>query len=264
MVDVTLSVTVPDPSPGTVHVAGSFHSFAGSPYPEWDPAGIALTDTGGGVHEVTLTLPDFAMFEYKYTRGAWEAVEKEADGVTEVPNRGLTVDYGSSGTQTVSDTVVNWRDPLVVSVTPADAAMGVDPAATVAVEWNQAMPADPSGFLTVLDASNSAVAGSFTYDNVTFTHTFTPDNPLPNGEYTVEATGATDDAGGDSQLVASVTVFTVFAEAAYDFNSDGHITPSDVLYVINRVGGTDMTADVDGDSDVDADDVTFMYSILGN
>ena len=266
MIDVTLSVTVPDPSPGTVHVAGNFDSFAASPYPGWDPAGIALTDTGGGVWEVTLTLPDFTTFDYKYTRGAWEAVEKEADGVTEVPNRNLTVVYGGSGTQSVSDTIVNWRDPLVVSVTPADGTTGLASGTVVSLEWNQAMPADPGSGVTVTGpgSGGGAVAGTFSYDNTTFTHTFTPDNPLADGEYTVTASGTIDDAGGDSQLVDNVTTFTVFANAAYDFNNDSHIGPTDVIYVVNRVGTSDMSADVDSDSDVDSDDVNFMYSILGN
>ena len=113
------------------------------------------------MHEVTLTLPDFASFDYKYTRGTWETVEKEADGVTEVPNRGLTVDYGSSGTQTVSDTVVNWRDPLVVDVSPPDGANGLGSGTVVTLEWNQAMPADPGSGVTVTGpgSGGGAVAG---------------------------------------------------------------------------------------------------------
>jgi len=40
--------------------------------------------------------------------GTWDNVEKDA-GCGEISNR-LTLSYGSNGTQTVNDTVLNWRN----------------------------------------------------------------------------------------------------------------------------------------------------------
>ncbi len=49
-----------------------------------------------------------------------------------------------------------------------------------------------------------------------------------------------------------------------DMNNDGIVSPTDVIYVINRLESTDFTADADGDSDVDIDDVTAVSNALGN
>ena len=57
-----------------------------------------------------MTFPDGATPQYKYTRGSWEAVEKDA-GCGEIPNRTLTMtDYAADGTQAATDTVGKWRD----------------------------------------------------------------------------------------------------------------------------------------------------------
>ena len=47
--------------------------------------------------------------QYKFTRGTWEAVEKDA-GCGEIPNRTITATFGTDGTQLVEDTVEKWRD----------------------------------------------------------------------------------------------------------------------------------------------------------
>jgi hypothetical protein len=58
---------------------------------------------------ITIAFDDAAQPQYKFTRGSWEAVEKDA-GCGEIPNRTITVDFGAGGTQTVADTVAKWRD----------------------------------------------------------------------------------------------------------------------------------------------------------
>ena len=47
--------------------------------------------------------------QYKYTRGTWEAVEKDT-GCGEIPNRTFTVEYGTDATQLVDLEVGKWRD----------------------------------------------------------------------------------------------------------------------------------------------------------
>jgi hypothetical protein len=47
--------------------------------------------------------------QYKYTRGTWDAVEKD-DACAEIANRTITVSFGDGGTAQVADTVAKWRD----------------------------------------------------------------------------------------------------------------------------------------------------------
>jgi hypothetical protein len=47
--------------------------------------------------------------QYKYTRGSWTYVEKGA-ACEEIDNRAATVVYGTDGTMTLEDTVLNWRN----------------------------------------------------------------------------------------------------------------------------------------------------------
>ena len=58
---------------------------------------------------ITLPFTEGDAPQYKYTRGSWEAVEKDA-GCGEIPNRTVTVTYGSEGAQDVPGTVETWRD----------------------------------------------------------------------------------------------------------------------------------------------------------
>jgi hypothetical protein len=64
---------------------------------------------GDGQWAITLEFEDGTPLEYKYTRGSWEAVEKDA-GCGEIANRTLTVEPGSDGTLRVEDAVEKWRD----------------------------------------------------------------------------------------------------------------------------------------------------------
>ncbi|MEL6271560.1 MAG: dockerin type I domain-containing protein, partial [Chloroflexota bacterium] len=71
--------------------------------------------------------------------------------------------------------------------------------------------------------------------------------------------GANDNAAG-------------FAGAAYvfapplpepDVDGNGLVTPADAIYVINRIGTGDLTADVNGDGIVDVTDVNLVIAALG-
>jgi len=52
---------------------------------------------------------DGTTIQYKYSRGTWDAVEKDK-GCGEIPNRTMTADYGASQQQLVQDQVAKWRD----------------------------------------------------------------------------------------------------------------------------------------------------------
>ena len=58
---------------------------------------------------ITLTGLESTQIEYKFTLGDWDHVEKGAS-CDEIGNRMLTLTYGIDGTQTVNDTVLNWRN----------------------------------------------------------------------------------------------------------------------------------------------------------
>jgi Starch binding domain len=85
-----------------VHIAGSFPA----PYPQWDPASLPMTRVDATHWTITLDILEGTNVEYKYALGDWDHVEK-GGACEEINNRTLTV--GSSPTQTVSDTVANWR-----------------------------------------------------------------------------------------------------------------------------------------------------------
>jgi hypothetical protein len=59
--------------------------------------------------EITLTFPEATALQYKYARGSWDAVEKDA-GCGELPNRELTVQHGTAGAFAQADEVAKWRD----------------------------------------------------------------------------------------------------------------------------------------------------------
>ncbi len=107
-----LNVTVPAPVEGavgrSVYVAGTLSRLIGG-LPDWNPGGVVLTQVDATHWTVTLIGQESTQIEYKYTLGSWDFVEK--DGTCgEIGNRQLTLSYGVSGTQTVEDTVANWRN----------------------------------------------------------------------------------------------------------------------------------------------------------
>jgi glycosidase len=102
-VAVTLLVTVPDYTPPdeTVYIAGDFQG--------WDPGATPMERLDATTWTITLTFTEGQDPQYKYTRGSWEAVEKD-DGCGEIPNRTFTVTHGTDARQELSDQVGKWRD----------------------------------------------------------------------------------------------------------------------------------------------------------
>jgi alpha-glucosidase len=95
-VAVTFEVHAPTDTPMTssIHVATSATAWAHTP----------LAWVAPGVARGTVTVPRGEWFDYKFTRGGWETVEK-LTGCTEVTNRHR---FGAAATQV--DTVATWRD----------------------------------------------------------------------------------------------------------------------------------------------------------
>ena len=110
-VTVTFNVTVPASTDATghdVHLAGTL-SALDPPGPDWDPTATALTRVDATHWTITLHGVEATQLQYKYVLGDWNYVEKDGS-CGEINNRLLTLSYGSTGTQTVNDTVQNWRN----------------------------------------------------------------------------------------------------------------------------------------------------------
>ena len=110
-VTVTFNVTVPATTDATglsVYIAGSLGRLDGN-LPEWDPGGVGLTQIDATHWTITLTGDEGTDIEYKYTLGSWDYIEK-GSGCDELSNRQLVLIYGSDGSLTVYDTVLNWRN----------------------------------------------------------------------------------------------------------------------------------------------------------
>ena len=78
-------------------------------YPQWDPAAVSLTRVDATHWTITFTGKESTQIAYKYTLGDWDHVEKDGS-CAEISDRQLTLSYGASGHQTVSDTIANWRN----------------------------------------------------------------------------------------------------------------------------------------------------------
>lgn len=108
-VAVTFTVTVPATTDSTgkaVHIAGTLSSLGGT---DWDPTGGTMTRVDATHWTITLQGEETTSVQYKYVLGDWNYVEK-GPSCEELDNRVMTIDYGTNGTQTVSDTVANWRN----------------------------------------------------------------------------------------------------------------------------------------------------------
>lgn len=102
LVEVTFDVTLPESTPlgDTIYVAGNFQG--------WDPSATPLTRDSATHAHGTITTTQGNALEFKFTRGAWERVEKAAD-CSEVANRTAT----ATGNMTLPVTVANWSDICV-------------------------------------------------------------------------------------------------------------------------------------------------------
>ena len=102
-VAVTFTVKLPPSTPpgDTVFIAGDFQG--------WNPGATPMTKVDATTWTISVPFTEGDPPQYKYTRGTWEAVEKDA-GCGEIANRTFDVAYGDDGTQQIEDTVEKWRD----------------------------------------------------------------------------------------------------------------------------------------------------------
>jgi alpha-glucosidase len=102
-VDLEFMVALPPGTPaGTVYLATSARG--------WTPDGLALMPSADGTSASgRLTVPEGTLVLYKYTRGAWGAVEASG-GCADLANRTLLAGWASGGSIARSDTVAAWRD----------------------------------------------------------------------------------------------------------------------------------------------------------
>ena len=114
-VSVTFRVTVPASTDGTgraVTIAGTLDRLDGG-HPQWSPGATPLSRDDATTWSRTFTGLEGTQLAYKYVlddgAGDWTYVEKDA-GCGEIPDRQLTLAYGSGGEQLVEDEALNWRN----------------------------------------------------------------------------------------------------------------------------------------------------------
>ena len=128
-VRVTFSVTVPEYTPPNdlVYLAGNFNG--------WDPGAQPMVKVGPYEWRFSLQLLKNSNYEYKYSRGSWSSVEKDANG-EEIPNRKVTV---SDTDLLLQDVVASWADihsPIEIKNTPPVLTFYNDqPQHCVAITW---------------------------------------------------------------------------------------------------------------------------------
>ncbi len=103
-VQITFRVTVPEETPedDIVYVAGDLEDAFGG---YWNPAGRALERLDTNRWTTTFEAPRGVTFSFKFTRGSWATVEKDAQG-GEIANRVADADAN----QTLEFTVARWAD----------------------------------------------------------------------------------------------------------------------------------------------------------
>ncbi len=203
LVYVTFEITVPDWTPGVVYIVGG-HPVVG----DWNPGAMPMTMVSDTMWAYSANILDGTSFEFKITRGNWETVMKGADGNEELANLPITVDYGMDGTQLYEYTVLNWRDPIVISTTPADGETDVPVDTSIVVTWSQAMAAAACPAVWIEPNPADLIPVTCSFDTDTNEMTITPTESLPSlATIGVGLTGL-GDAGGDTQQVSYPLFFT--------------------------------------------------------
>ena len=133
---------------------------------------------------------------------------KGADGNEELANLPITVDYGTTGTQTYAYTVLNWRDPIVVATSPVNGATDVPIDASIVVTWSQVMAAATCPDVWVEPNTTDLIPVTCSFDPAIYEMTITPIGDLPSLSLIGVGLSGLQDAGGDTQQVSYPLFFT--------------------------------------------------------
>lgn len=94
---------------------------------DWcDPQEIPLHRISPTTWERTITLPEGATVQYRYTRGSLQLSEWSGPDMP-MPERQIEIVHGQDGRILLNDYVVYWRDPLVIFQQPSPGATLLDP-----------------------------------------------------------------------------------------------------------------------------------------
>ena len=203
LVAVTFEISVPEWTPGTVYIVGG-HPAVG----DWNPSAVPMTKVNNTLWTYTADILDGTAFEFKITRGNWETVMKGADGNEELVNLPITIDYGTTGTQTYAYTVLNWRDPIVLDTSPVNGTTDVALDTSIVVTWSQAMAAGACPNVWAEPDPTNLIPVTCSFDTLTNEMTITPTSAFsPSAIIGVGLSGLVD-AGGDTQQVSFPLFFT--------------------------------------------------------
>ncbi|MBN1260747.1 MAG: Ig-like domain-containing protein, partial [Anaerolineae bacterium] len=156
--------------------------------------------------------------QYKFTRGNWDMVENWGDLVGE-ENRRAVIEYGATGVMTITNTIHNWRDALVMMHYPPADAVNWEVTRPISVTFNRELDQSlvNSGTFTLTDhTAGVVIPGVFAFEQVIFpyddpvfgsgvvtgtTVLFTPDTQLATTNYyevylTREGYTGTQNGGG--------------------------------------------------------------------
>jgi len=210
-VNVTFQVTVPafTKTSSAVQVIGNRGAYgeAFDPLTEWG-AGANLTQVSATLWEGTLAFNEGDVLEFKFRRdGSWDKAEKAANGYDDIANRFYTVPSAAGGPVILPLTVANWRDVLLVSVTPTNGATDVAVASNITATFNKTISG--ASTFVVEDSANAVVAGAFSLSGDELSLTFNPTADLAYNEtFDVTIAAGVDAAGDGDRYFSDLSSFT--------------------------------------------------------
>jgi len=256
-VSITFNVTVPEYTPATdsVYIVGSFNG--------WDPGELTMNKVADNAWRLIMELAANTTFEYKYTRGDWDTVEKDPNGA-EIGNRKIIID---STAIIINDEVASWRDIEIPTdpenIDPILSYYNNSPQTAIAVTWASASQGENIIYYGINDISENQMIVDQHEDLAeagdSLIHISRLSNLLPNTtyQYKVETAG----------IFASDTFnFTTAAEETdFMFIVGGDNQPSVIKPVLDSiiVENPQFMINV-GDLVVDGNNLNYWYKFLGN
>lgn len=192
---VTFTAVVPDFTPGDVFLSYRLVGTEG-----WNYTQIKMNKIADLEWQWNGTLLEGKRYEFMISRGSAETEMRAADGNTLLTPIEYALEYHENGTLEIEAVVPNWRDPIVLSLSPAMREQAVAVDSVIEIVWSQAMPdgACPRVWSTT---SGLDIVGSCSFDADTNTTTFTPDEKLPYGDHIVVEIVDLLDVVGDVQVI---------------------------------------------------------------